>query len=57
LATWEYKVVRLPEGLTVGEVDFERHLNALGRDGWELVSVTSSEYSGTKAYLKRGEIA
>ena len=47
---WEYKVVRLKES----HFDFERQLNTLGLEEWELVSVTDGQnYSGVKAYLKR----
>ena len=44
---WEYRVVRLVRP------DDDAELNALGRDGWELVSVAPSGENGFVAYLKR----
>ena len=45
MAIWEYKVV-------FGGEDEEK-LNALGRDGWELVSVDTDDVGNQVAYLKR----
>jgi len=47
---WEYMSRRLDTGDLL-EVDKE--LNALGEDGWELVSVTSLGIRHSIAYLKR----
>lgn len=45
---WEYKILVHPDAI---------HLNALGQDGWELVSVTTptseTRGSGVTSYLKR----
>jgi hypothetical protein len=50
MATWEYKVVELESSpSTSGN---ERILNALGRDGWELVAVAAIE---TAALKRRGD--
>jgi hypothetical protein len=51
MAIWEYKVVNM----SLAREDNEEELNVLGQEGWELVSVTSSEFVDTdgNAYLKR----
>ena len=65
MAVWEYKVVDLndlgvhigPKGIAVEETGL---LNSIGKEGWELVSVTETISTGSgssnhfhKAYLKR----
>jgi len=51
---YEYKIVKIDgEGLFGGKVDLaelEDHFNALGRDGWEMVSMmdTNMGYGATK---------
>jgi hypothetical protein len=46
---WEYKVVG---SAATDAVLSENELNALGKDGWELVGVVPSS-SGVRFYLKR----
>lgn len=44
---WEYTVLKLPTktpflvGTDFDDVQFGKHLNAFGAEGWELVSVTA----------------
>lgn len=43
---WEYSVLKLPTktpfltGTDLDDVQFGKHLNAFGAEGWEVVSVT-----------------
>ncbi len=69
MARWEYRVIELGDVVEDDEdrvTEYEVLLNELGEDGWELVTVTETEYidetdpdeagvaSGTTiAYLKR----
>ena len=50
MARWEYKTVKLATaGFSGGKLDtdvFEKLLNGLGRDGWELVSAFDTNQSG-----------
>ena len=51
---WEYKVISPQRDFRISrEEDLERHLNSLGRIGWELVAVTDTIESGFRMYLKR----
>ena len=51
---WEYTVISPQRDFRISrEEDLERHLNALGRIGWELVAVTDTIESGFRMYLKR----
>jgi hypothetical protein len=51
LPIWEYKVYAAPDLPSVQST--ERRLNAIGRDGWELVAVTGQ--SAPQYVLKRRE--
>lgn len=56
--TWEYKVISPQRDLKISlEEDLERHLNSLGRTGWELVAVTDTTETGFRMYLKRERLA
>ena len=49
---WEYRVVSPQRDFKISlEEDLERHLNSLGRTGWELVAVTDTIESGFRMYL------
>ena len=47
---WEYK--RLSHDLAQEEMPIEEEMNALGREGWELVNVVSHP-DGVHSYFKR----
>ena len=68
MAKWEYRVIEFEDEEADQDrtVAYEAVLNALGDEGWELVSVTETEYvdaldpddegiasGATVAYLKR----
>ena len=68
MAKWEYRVIEFEDEDENSDrtVSYEEVLNALGNEGWELVSVTETEYvdsfdpdepgiasGATVAYLKR----
>jgi len=68
MAKWEYRVIEFEDEEENSDrtVSYEEVLNALGNEGWELVSVTETEYvdsfdpdesgiasGATVAYLKR----
>lgn len=49
MATYEYKVVELREGLVGGKMSgdkLEKVLNEHGKQGWQLKAVTSAEVKG-----------
>ncbi len=55
---WEYKTIEVKRKFFSGAISaeaFEEQLNALGREGWELVSVNQNQMHGTVAVLKRGK--
>ena len=68
MAKWEYRVIEVEDEEVNADrsVAYEEVLNALGDEGWELVTVTETEYvdtfdpdddgvasGATVAYLKR----
>ena len=68
MAKWEYRVIEFEDEEVNADrsVAYEEVLNALGDEGWELVTVTETEYvdtfdpddegvasGATVAYLKR----
>lgn len=54
---WEYKVIKFSKrNFLSGTIDpdaFESELNALGREGWELVSFTQDQMAIAVAVFKR----
>ncbi len=55
---WEYKTIKVKRAFLTGAIDaeaFEVQLNALGREGWELVCVNQNQIHGVVAVLKRSK--
>jgi len=55
---WEYKTINLKRNFLSGAInvqELELDLNALGRDGWELVSLSQNNLHGMIAVLKRSK--
>ena len=44
MTRWEYKIINLRSEKYRLDPAFEPELNALGRDGWELVGLTSVNF-------------
>ncbi|WP_068117824.1 hypothetical protein [Tropicimonas marinistellae] len=55
---FEYQITSYPMDKKTSLIEMQEDLNARGRDGWEVVSVSTSEFAhlGHTAFLKR-EIA
>ncbi len=43
---WEYKVVSLSANTRIEDGAFEEELNKLGKDGWELVTLVTTQTGG-----------
>ena len=52
---FEYQIHSYPMGKKTSLIAMQNDLNAHGREGWEVISVTSSEFAqiGHTAFLKR----
>ncbi len=54
---WEYKTIEIKRsffGVVIAS-SLEEQLNALGRDGWELVCLNQNQMHGVAAVLKRSK--
>ncbi len=52
---FEYQILSFPMDKKTSLIAMQDDLNARGRDGWEVVSISSSEFAhiGHTAFLKR----
>lgn len=52
---FEYQIITYPMDKKTSLIAMQDDLNARGRDGWEVVSVSTSEFAhlGHTAFLKR----
>ena len=52
---FEYQIVTFPMDRKTSLIDMQEDLNILGSQGWEVVSVSTSEFAnvGHTAFLKR----
>tara|TARA_R110002096_G_scaffold303473_1_gene498460 strand:- start:127 stop:330 length:204 start_codon:yes stop_codon:yes gene_type:complete len=55
MTTFEYEILTFPMTRKTSLTDMQEALNAKGAEGWEVVSVSSSEFAniGHTAFLKR----
>ena len=55
MKTFEYEILSFPMDRKSGLVDMQATLNAKGAEGWDVVSISSSEFAniGHTAFLKR----
>ena len=55
MKTFEYEILSFPMDRKEGLNDIQAALNAKGADGWDVVSISSSEFAniGHTAFLKR----
>jgi len=55
MKTFEYEILSFPMDRKNGLIDMQATLNAKGVDGWDVVSISSSEFAniGHTAFLKR----
>jgi hypothetical protein len=59
MKTFEYDILSFPMTRKTSLADMQVSLNAKGAEGWELVSISSSEFAnvGHTVFLKRETIA
>jgi hypothetical protein len=55
MKTFEYDILSFPMTRKTSLSDMQTHLNAKGAEGWEVVSISSSEFAniGHTVFLKR----
>ena len=55
MTTYEYEILSFPMDRKNSLIEMQAALNAKGRIGWEVVSISSSEFAniGHTAFLKR----
>lgn len=55
MTRFEYQIVSYPMDQKTGLIDMQKDLNLRGSQGWEVVSVSTSEFTniGHTAFLKR----
>ena len=55
MKTFEYEILSFPMDRKNGLIDMQAALNVKGADGWDVVSISSSEFAniGHTAFLKR----
>jgi hypothetical protein len=55
MKTFEYDILSFPMTRKTSLADMQASLNAKGAEGWEVVSISSSEFAnvGHTAFLKR----
>jgi hypothetical protein len=55
MKTFEYEILSFPMTRKTGLIDMQATLNTKGAEGWEVVSITTSEFAniGHTAFLKR----
>ena len=55
MKTFEYEILSFPMDRKSGLIDMQATLNAKGAEGWDVVSISSSEFAniGHTAFLKR----
>jgi len=55
MKTFEYEILSFPMDRKNGLVEMQAALNAKGAEGWDVVSISSSEFAniGHTAFLKR----
>ena len=58
MKTFEYDILSFPMTRKTGLADMQASLNAKGSEGWEVVSISSSEFAnvGHTVFLKRETI-
>lgn len=55
MTRFEYQILSFPMDKKTSLIAMQEDLNACGRDGWEVVSISSSEFAhiGHTAFMKR----
>ncbi|PHQ85313.1 MAG: hypothetical protein COB65_03350 [Thalassobium sp.] len=55
MKTFEYEILSFPMTRKAGLIDMQADLNAKGAEGWEVVSISTSDFAniGHTVFLKR----